>query len=777
MRESFLQSAKFVGRTSELIQLETALTATLTGNGSNWLIAGESGVGKSRLLSELRTRALVQGVTVLRGQGIDGSTLPYNLWRTILRGLVLAVDLSTLDKQVLKSIIPDIEMILAKTIPDAPELDSKSAEQRLLMTIRSVFQQYTQPTLVLLEDLQWVSEDLTILKELTSNIDNTHIMFVGTFRNDERPTLPDDLPTMNILTLNRLDNTHIAQLSASILGTAGHNPAIVDMLQRETEGNCFFIIEVVRVLAEETGRMADISRMTLPAKIITGGVQRIVERRLHKLPHPVLEWLKPIALYGRQLDLAIVDHLTIATHIDYGMQAIIQETADPDDIATRYRNWLLSLCTNVSILEISDNIWRFTHDKIREVFIASFTDHERRTLYQQIAEAIETIYPTDDTYAEMLCEFWGKANNAEKQAHYAFIAGENSRLGSRYNVARRYYKQALTLIETHPNWELANKQSIIHMHLGNIARIHGDLDFSLSAFDQAIHHAEYHGQAETLAHAKILKGITLSYAGGATEGLTLMKETFHEARKKTLWKPFAEGVAWYVVMHLSDPNVDVDAFIALLDEALAKAETFEDKRIKIRNQYTKGLYLAQYKQNYDTALNIYDETIALAESIGDYTEVAIGLGNKAVIMSQAGKDDDILPILQRSLKIARQIQHHEMTLGSMTNIAHWYKEHNEQQKMRKVLLELLNMLKKASMVKELLSDLVALFDEPTHQVTILSHFANVDIAPINATTDSQITLNSLKSHLPADVYTEALERGRTQSTNAIIDDLITHLST
>lgn len=67
LRDSFLQAAKFIGRDAELAQLRGALQATLAGAGAGWLIGGESGVGKSRLLDELRSVALVQGVHVLQG--------------------------------------------------------------------------------------------------------------------------------------------------------------------------------------------------------------------------------------------------------------------------------------------------------------------------------------------------------------------------------------------------------------------------------------------------------------------------------------------------------------------------------------------------------------------------------------------------------------------------------------------------------------------------------------------------------------------------------------
>ena len=86
IRESFLKAARFIGREPEMALLSGALDRLLEGASSAWLIAGESGVGKSRLIDEIRTQALVaevgaNGVTVLFGQGVEGGGLPSQLWR------------------------------------------------------------------------------------------------------------------------------------------------------------------------------------------------------------------------------------------------------------------------------------------------------------------------------------------------------------------------------------------------------------------------------------------------------------------------------------------------------------------------------------------------------------------------------------------------------------------------------------------------------------------------------------------------------------------------
>jgi predicted ATPase len=242
-----------VGREEELGQLAGALRQAMAGRGSAWLVGGESGVGKSRLLDELRSLALVEGALVLRGQGVSEGARLYHLWRDVLRWLALLTELSDLEVGVLKSLVPDLPDLLGREVPDAPKLDPQATQDRLLMVIEDLFHRQSQPTLILLEDLHWMQESLIVLARLSRTVAEKRLLLVGSYRDDERPDLPTALPGMQELKLGRLGPEAVVELSEAMLGAAGREPHVVDWLQRQTEGNPFFLVEVVRALAEETG--------------------------------------------------------------------------------------------------------------------------------------------------------------------------------------------------------------------------------------------------------------------------------------------------------------------------------------------------------------------------------------------------------------------------------------------------------------------------------------------------------------------------------------------
>jgi predicted ATPase len=228
-----LQAARFVGREEELGQLLGALVnAGKEGIGSTWLVAGESGVGKSRLMDEIRIRALVRGAAVLRGQAVSDGGSPYEVWRRGLRRLTLSTSLSDAQAGVLKPLINDIDRLMEKEIAEAPELDSQAAQQRLITTVGELVTQLARqqqnPVVIMLEDLQWTGgESLDMLKALNQLAQESPLLIIGSYRDDERPDLPDQLPEMNLVPLARLNSAAIAELSESMLGSAGRQRAIL----------------------------------------------------------------------------------------------------------------------------------------------------------------------------------------------------------------------------------------------------------------------------------------------------------------------------------------------------------------------------------------------------------------------------------------------------------------------------------------------------------------------------------------------------------------------
>ena len=145
--------------------------------------------------------------------------------------------------------MPGIETLLQRPIPDAPHLSNEAMQERLHLTIIDLFKRQNAPLVLLLEDVHWALTALTPLKRLITLARERHWLIIANFRDDDAPTLSDLLPGVRSIRLQRLPVQAIENLSVAMLGEAGRHPMLVDFLHRETEGNAFFVVEVMRALA------------------------------------------------------------------------------------------------------------------------------------------------------------------------------------------------------------------------------------------------------------------------------------------------------------------------------------------------------------------------------------------------------------------------------------------------------------------------------------------------------------------------------------------------
>lgn len=459
MHEAFLHSSKLVGRDNEMNQLNTSVQNLFAGSGSAWLIAGESGVGKSRLLSEVRTLALVKGAQVWRGYATNTGNSPYHLWQPILRGLSISVDIDDLEASVLKTIVPDIETLLEQSVADAPLLDPKDNQTRLFRVIHTVFARclQTQALVVLLDDLHWADQQtLDLLRELLPLVSQHPLIIIGNFRNDETPHLADELLGMTVLPLRRLNVRYISELTQEILGAAGELPIVNALLYRETEGNVFFLVEVMRTLAEQVGDLSQIGIKTLPEQLFVGGIQEAITRRLERVPDTDRQLLSLAALMGRDIDVALLKHL------------------HPNEDVERW----LYYSGEVAVLEWVDERWTFVHEKLREGAIARLSFDQKRAYHAQIAQALEDRQAQNETNSVTLAYHWGLAQHNEKEYIYSQQAGENAIQRYANHEALQFLTRAYELSNT------PQKRATIALQLGDMYQLTGDSDRAKNLYEE-----------------------------------------------------------------------------------------------------------------------------------------------------------------------------------------------------------------------------------------------------------------------------------------------------
>ncbi len=605
IRESFLQAAVFVGRQRELSQLTEGLDTAVSGQVSAWLIGGESGVGKSRLLDELRIAALVKGGLVLRGQAVAEGGLRYQLWRDVLPPLILATALSDFEASVLQEIVPHIDTLIARPVAPLAPLTGNGQHQRLSETVCSVFKRQTRLTVLMLEDLHWTTESLDILRDLLFAVTDVPLAIFGSYRDDESPHLAEQLPQMRQITLERLSSEEVAELSHAMIGDAASQANVVEFVTRETEGNPFFLVEVMRALAMDAGRLLQIGSKTLPDQVFTGGIQQIVQQRIRQIPEWGRHLARIAAIAGRLLDLTVLEQ-------------ILRDT--PDTLSMSLDNWL-TVCADVHILSISNNRWQFSHDKIREQIIRDTQPEAQPQLHTLVATAIETCYPNDPARVEILMNHWKLAGNTDKELVYLNLAVE------RLVWFRGEYQQGITLLQR--GLSLLPKRDARAVNLLNHL---SESYWRMGQFDEAKRYglrAKHLGEKLNVPHDRARSLGNL--------GIIARMQRRHGAAKK------------------------------YFTESLKLRRELHDLTGIARSYANLGI-LAYSRGKLETARRYYLRSLKLQRQLGDENALILNLLNIGEVLSTEGKHDEAEKYIRRCLRIARKIGNRYTIAASLNTL-------------------------------------------------------------------------------------------------------------
>jgi serine/threonine protein kinase len=633
-RESNLRAAPLMGREAEVKQLSIAVQDVCKGTGGAWLICGESGVGKSRLLDEVRTLSLVHGALVLRGQEQSEGGSPYRLFRDALRWLTLLTDLDELEAGVLLPIVPDLASVLDRPVAPAPELDASAMHARTCDVVTNVLRRQKQPIVLLLEDVQWSrSDSLELLKRVVPITAEMPLLVVATARNDERPGLRDALTGMKPLDLQRLSQEAVENLLVAMTGEGARRPDVVNLLWRETEGNAFFLVEVVRALAEESGGMGRIGAGSLPDKVFAGGVRRVVARRLDQVPKEARPLLGMAAVMGRTIDL--------------GLLATLAPQADLERWCTQ--------CVEASVLERTAEGTRFAHDKLREGALAELASEDQQRLSRLVADAIER-GPADraDRFS-LLAHHYGRAGDREKEAQYAALSGEQA-IGS-FAVTEGKALLARALELTEETSATSARRARLHRLLGETCYYEGKFDQSLShltctlsllgiampvsrfdwllllvrqLFLQGLLYSglirptrvapEAAHDANEASWAAARAATVYSYDMDMLRALTLSLISVNQVRKGAQENPFGLGVLGYAAA-----SVKLKAGGSYFRRARQVAASMPESRRSLADVlHLQASYLISVGR-LDDASRVAVESAEVAEQIGDQMGASVGL--------------------------------------------------------------------------------------------------------------------------------------------------------
>jgi DNA-binding CsgD family transcriptional regulator/tetratricopeptide (TPR) repeat protein len=435
----------FVGRQREMALLSVALDEALSGSGRLAMLVGEPGIGKTRTAQELAAIARQRGALVLWGRCYEGEGAPpYWPWVQCIRAYAEASDAQALSEDIgagaadIAEIVPDVKQKLQGLQP-APTLEPQQARFRLFDCITTFFKRASRrrPLLMALDNLHLADRaSLLLLEFLAPEIASSPILLLGTYRDIElsrRHPLSQTLGELvkdpsgrfQRLILRGLSREDVGQF-IRLMPVANPDERMVSTIYEQTEGNPFFVSEVVRLLSEEGTLSASDDARTLPTRI-PEGVREAIGRRLDRLSETCNEVLAIASVIGREFDL---NQLTALDDIPG------DELLDALDEAVR-----------AYLIEETTGRYSFTHALVQQTLVSEMTTSRRIRLHARIAEALLRLYGDNaEAHAAALTHHYSEASalvGPERMVHYSLLAGEQALAAYAWEDAQAHFERAL----------------------------------------------------------------------------------------------------------------------------------------------------------------------------------------------------------------------------------------------------------------------------------------------------------------------------------------------
>jgi class 3 adenylate cyclase len=448
----------FVARHRELDRLGELLSEAAAGDLRVALIAGEPGVGKTRLAAELAGRAHAEGALVVAGRCDEDMGVPYQPFVEALRHFTDHTpdgDLSDrlgCHRSELLRLVPE----LTERLPELPaplRSDPDTERFRLFDAVADWLTVVSQdrPSLLVLDDLQWAAKPtLLLLRHVIRSSRRMRLLIIGTYRDTElgetHPLVElraDLRPQAGVerFTLSGLDRAGVAALMEQ---SAGHDLdeddlALARAIWAETEGNPFFVREVLRHLADvgavenREGRWA--TRLPLNEIGIPEGVREVVGRRLSRLSKEANRALRIAAVVGPEFELPVIqvagclDEEELLSSLEEAIHARL--VMEVPGLTSRHR---------------------FAHVLVRDTLYRELSSARRLSLHRQVAEAIETVHANrlDDLLPALAHHYSAAAGSGSsaKAMDYARRAGDQAMAQLAFETAAAQYEQALRCLDS-----------------------------------------------------------------------------------------------------------------------------------------------------------------------------------------------------------------------------------------------------------------------------------------------------------------------------------------
>jgi DNA-binding CsgD family transcriptional regulator len=655
----------FVGRAAELAALTADLDAAAAGRGGVVLVAGEPGIGKTRLAEELAAQASACGALVLWGRCWEGEGAPaFWPWIQVVRAYLQTVDPTALRQEMgagaadIAQIVPSIR----DRLPDlstSPPVEPEAARFRLFDSLAGFLRAAAtrRPLLLVFDDLHWAdAPSLALLRFVGRELEGAGLLVVGIYRHTEVDQGHPLVVTLADLTrgqhhhrllLGGLNQQEVAGFVA-LIGEVEPSQELAAAVHQQTDGNPFFVTEVVRLLASQ-GRLGDAEGGSpVLAASLPEGVKSVVAERLGRLSDGCRRVLEVAAVVGRDFELRV---LQPASGLDGDRLLELVEEAEAARV--------------VAVVPGGLGRWRFGHALVREVLYEGLPAVRRIRLHGRVGEALEAVYVADPGphLAELAHHFVAAAPGGEamvgRAVRVATAAGRRALELLAWEEAAGLFARAVAASELAKRPDPQQCCQLL-LALGEARMAASDVAAARVAYQQAGELARRIGFPEALARAGL--GLGLEFTSGIVdpaevglleEALEVLGEADSRLRARVLAR-LARALIF---------TPETQRRLQLSEEAVALARRLGDSATLAAVLFDRHMTIwgPDRPEAAGERLAMATEVVGLAERLGDRAMALRGRGLRRTDLLElgdvAGFDADLVAA-ERTAQALRQLHYH-----------------------------------------------------------------------------------------------------------------------
>jgi tetratricopeptide (TPR) repeat protein len=498
--------SEMVGRDTELETLEFQVQKAVDGAGSIVNIMGEAGIGKSRLVAELKNRDVMKGVTLLEGRAISmGRNLSFHpiidllkQWARIGEDESGAAALRKLEAAIkrvypeeMHEVLPFVATLMGMKLSGryaerVKGIEGEALEKLIMKNVRDLLTKATElnPLVIVTEDLHWAdTSSIELMESLFRLAESQRILFINVFRSGSKETgdrivetIKERFPEYYVeIMLEPLDEHMSEALIDNMLNIKGLHHALVDQIVQRSGGNPFFIEEVVRSFIDEGAVVVKGGGFEVTEKIdqmvIPHTISDVLMARIDRLDEKTRDLVKVASVIGRSFFYRILKEMT--------------KTIEDIDNRLSYLKeiQLIRECKRMEEVE-----YLFKHALAQEAAYESILVQKRKELHLKVAESIEKVFKKRlHEFYGMLAYHYSQGEDLDKAEEYMIKAGEEALSASASHEALRYYREALDLyLKKYGETADPEKLAMYEKNIANALFNKGEFEDALVYFDSAL---------------------------------------------------------------------------------------------------------------------------------------------------------------------------------------------------------------------------------------------------------------------------------------------------